>query len=111
MRQEGDDEAPNDDDICNEIMSIRGKDDANNDLLQFCEEEVMSCPTGRWGHNMNSLGHCVYDCDKCRNISETCRIYDHCCFTGCKEGLKEEIEKFKEEYQVPSDILDFPTLT
>ena len=68
-------------------MSIRGKDNANNDLLQFCEEEVMSYPTGRWGHNMNSLGHCVYDCDKYRNISETCRISDDCCYTGCKEGL------------------------
>ena len=87
MREE-EDEAPNNDNICNEIMSIRGKDDAtNNDLLQFCEEEVMSCPTGRWGYNMNSLGSCVYDCDKCRNISETCRVSDGHCFSECKEGL------------------------
>ena len=104
---------PMTDNICNEIMNgleavvnvtcdynnrdpplrgryvtIKRKDNTDYRFeLQFCEVEVMSCPPGRWGYNVFFLGDCVYDCDRCRNITETCRVADGHCFTGCKEGL------------------------
>ena len=110
------DEAPNDDNICNEIINgdkdvltvkcnykyvnaprrgryvtIRRKDDAfHRNELEFCEVEVMSCPPGRWGYNVNSLGDCVFACDRCRNVSETCRVSDGYCFTGCKDEFMGE---------------------
>ena len=110
------DVTPNDDNICNEVIhgmravitvqcnyryinaprrgryvTIRRKDDAlrRNEML-FCEVEVMSCPPGRWGYNVNSLGDCVYDCDRCRNISETCRVSDGHCYTAFKDEFIRE---------------------
>ena len=110
------DATPNDDNICNEVIhgmravvtvqcnykyvnaprrgryvTIRRKDNAflSHGML-FCEVEVMSCPPGRWGYNVDSLGDCVYACDRCRNVSETCRVSDGHCFTGCKDEFMGE---------------------
>ena len=72
-------------------MVIRWKDDSfRRNELEFCEVEVMSCPPGRWGYNVNSLGDCVYDCGRCRNVSESCRVSDGHCFTGCKDEFMGE---------------------
>ena len=110
------DATPNENNICNEIMyplyglvltvkcnykyinaPRRGRyvTIMRNDLfptfyLIFCEVEVMSCPPGRWGYTVNSLGDCVYACDRCRNESETCRVADGYCFTGCKDEFMGE---------------------
>ena len=70
-------------------VTIRRKDEANErQWMNFCEVEVMSCRPGRWGYNSSNSGDdCSRDCDRCRYVSETCRVSDGYCFTGCKDGL------------------------
>ena len=104
---------PNDDNICNEIINgykevmtitcnyndrnppmlrgryvtIRQKENANEEFkMNFCEVEVLSCPPGRWGYGSGSFQDCLQACDRCRNVSETCRVSDGYCFTRCQEG-------------------------
>ena len=72
-------------------VTIRRKDDAYKRYeLVLCEVGVMSCPPGRWGYNVNSLGDCVHACDRCRNVSETCRVSDGHCFSGCNDEFMTE---------------------
>ena len=52
-------------------------------VMNFCEVEVLSCPPGRWGYN--SEDDCFRVCDRCRDVSETCRVSDGYCFTGCQD--------------------------
>ena len=113
MVSDEEDAAPNSDNICNEInngqsgvitvtcnynnrnsplrgryVTVRRKDIAyERHLLNFCEVQVLSCHPGRWGYNLGSSAYdCSNACDRCRNISETCRVSDGHCYTGCRDG-------------------------
>ena len=107
------DATPNDDNICNEIINgeaymvvtcdykdrnppLRGRyvtfrrkeNAANKEAMILCEVEVLSCLPGRWGYNSsNSHEDCTSACDRCRYVSETCRVSDGYCFTGCQDGF------------------------
>ena len=114
MVSDKEDATPNSDNICNEInngqsgvitvtcnynnrnsplrgryVTVRRKDIAyERHLLNFCEVQVLSCHPGRWGYNLGSSAYdCSNACDRCRNISETCRVSDGHCYSGCKDGL------------------------
>ena len=69
-------------------VTIRRKDYAiNNDLMNFCEMAVLSCPPGRWSYNLlNFTEDCSQSCDGCNNTEETCRVSDGYCYSGCTEG-------------------------
>ena len=67
---------------------IRQKDNAlAAHGLNFCEVEVLSCPPGRWGYNLNNAEDCLQTCDRCLDNLETCGVSDGYCFTGCEEGF------------------------
>ena len=68
-------------------VTIRRKNNSNVEhLMNFCEVEVLSCPPGLWGYNSRSSQDCSNFCDRCKNSSETCRVSDGYCFTGCEDG-------------------------
>ena len=51
--------------------------------LNLCEVDVMSCPPGTWGKDLES-GDCSQPCGHC--IEETCRVSDGHCYWGCQDG-------------------------
>ena len=68
-------------------VTIKRKDNANKrHVMNFCEVEVLSCPSGRWGYNLNMTRDCSQSCEGCRSPA-TCRVSDGHCFIRCRDGL------------------------
>ena len=69
-------------------VMIRRKENANErHVLNFCEVEVLSCSPGRWGYNLDNATDFSQVCNTCRDVSETCRVSDGFCFSGCQDGF------------------------
>ncbi len=52
--------------------------------LSFCEVEVMSCKSGKWGHNIQGIDDCSLTCGYCQDVK--CRVADGYCFDRCDPG-------------------------
>ena len=113
MVNDEEDALPNNDNICNEInygeqdvltvtcdykdrepplrgryVTIRRKYNSfDRHLMNFCEIEVLSCPPGRWGYNLNNAQDCSQTCSGCNNTVEPCRVSDGYCYGVCKDGF------------------------